>query len=94
MGNPNYPPPAPHTGNVAVDDLPHLTTVSCFHTAFMLFLLTVDFLKGLAELEHRGDQTHDGRHHIPVGPGPPRLEYYAPMAVRVPLPLPRVHVPV
>jgi len=28
---------------------------------------------------HHGDQTHDNRHHIPIGPGPPRLEYYSPM---------------
>jgi len=30
--------------------------------------------------EHHGDQTYDGRHHIPMISGPPRLEYYAPMA--------------
>jgi len=30
--------------------------------------------------EHHGDQTHDSRHYIPIAPGPPRLEYYAPMA--------------
>jgi len=61
----------------------------------MLFLLTVTPPKGLAE--HRGDQTHDGRHHILIAPGPPLLEYYhdAPMApVRVSLPLPGIHVPV
>ena len=61
-------------------------------SAFML-LLTVTFLKGLAE--HRGDQTHDGRHHIPIASGPPRPEHYASIGlVSVPLPHPRVHVPV
>ncbi|KAH9964130.1 hypothetical protein BC827DRAFT_1375028 [Russula dissimulans] len=28
---------------------------------------------------HYEDQTQDGGHHIPIGPGPPRLEYYSPM---------------
>ncbi|KAH9964133.1 hypothetical protein BC827DRAFT_1154125 [Russula dissimulans] len=32
---------------------------------------------GLAE--HHEDQTHDGRHHIPISPRPPQLEYYATM---------------
>jgi len=59
MDNPNYPLPASYTGNVGIDDLPHLTT-------------------GLAG--HYGDQTQDGGHHIPMIPGPPRLEYYVPMA--------------
>ncbi|KAH9964127.1 hypothetical protein BC827DRAFT_51484 [Russula dissimulans] len=36
---------------------------------------------------HYGDRIQDGGHHIPIGPGPPRLEYYSPMTrVRVPLP--------
>jgi len=28
--------------------------------------------------DHRGDQTHHDNHHVPIAPGPPQLEYYAP----------------
>jgi len=34
---------------------------------------------GIAGHYASGDQTQDGGHHIPIGPGPPRLEYYPPM---------------
>jgi len=27
---------------------------------------------------HHGDPTHYGGHHVPIAPGPPQLEYYAP----------------
>jgi len=77
----------PYTSNVGHDSLVHLTTVSCFFYFYLVFmafpLFTVTSLKGLTE--HRGDQTHQGNHHMPVVPGSPRLEYHAPVApVRVP----------
>jgi len=47
MGNPNYPPPAPYTGDVGVDNQSHPTTVSLLFACLMLFLLTVMSLRSL-----------------------------------------------
>jgi len=84
LNHPHNQALAPYTSNVGHDGLVYPTTVSCLFTYLSSRppLFTVTSLKGPSE--HRGDQTHHGSHQMPVVPGPPRLEYHAPVApVRV-----------
>ena len=68
----------------------------------MPLLLTKASLKGPAEQGNQSQRQIDGRRtpgitqHIPIGPGPPWHEHYAPAipvrVIRLSTPFPRVHI--
>jgi hypothetical protein len=79
-------PPTRYTSTMGNEDPPHVAIVSIqFFSVFMLPLLTVAVPKGLGQ--HRGNQSQlDADHptpgitqYIPIDPGPPPLEQFAPV---------------
>ena len=89
--------PTRYTSTMGNEDPPHVAVVSIRLSVFLSPLLTVAVPKGLGQ--HRGNQSQLEADHpapgitqyIPIDPGPPPLEQYAPaIPVRVvsPTPLP------
>jgi hypothetical protein len=86
MSHTNYAPLGRYNINMGYDDPPHQATVSCSEPCYFRGSI-IDHGFSKDHTEHRENEGHSGTYlapgftqYNPVVSGPPRLEYYVPVA--------------